>query len=90
MLSENIENLVQTILSRCVIFRVNPFRTEESEMINSQAQMLVRMILNREPFYLLNAKIEEFASEKKEAAKLLDSMELIYRHLTLSNNILSQ
>lgn len=79
LLSENIENLVQTILSRCVVFRVNPFETEENIIINEQAETLVRMILNREPFYSLNMKLDEYVDEKLSAVKLLDAMELIYR-----------
>lgn len=86
LLSENTENLVQTILSRCVVFRINPFETEEYGRVNEQASMLVKMVLKREPFYRLNAKLEEFASEKQEAARLLDSMEMIYRDMTLSNS----
>lgn len=85
LLSENIENLVQTILSRCVVFRVNPFETLEYGEIKEQAQLLVKMLLNKEAFYLVKSKLNEFAEDKDSAMKLLDSMELIYRDLTIIN-----
>lgn len=79
LLSENTENLVQTILSRCVVFRVNPLDTEENALVREQAETIVRMILNREPFYSLNIKLEEYVEDKTSAIKLIDSMEIIYR-----------
>ncbi|QHI73991.1 hypothetical protein Ami3637_11995 [Aminipila terrae] len=86
LLSENVENLVSTILSRCVVFRVNPFETPEYGEIKEHAQMLVRMLLNKEPFYSLKSKLSEFADDRENAMKLLDSMELIYRDLSIINN----
>ncbi len=85
LLSENIENLVQTILSRCVIFRVNPFETISYGKIKEEAQLLVRMLLNKEPFYSLKMKINELAEDKDAAMKLLDAMELLYRDLAIIN-----
>ncbi|MFV0516496.1 MAG: hypothetical protein ACK5MV_03800 [Aminipila sp.] len=83
LLSENIENLVQTILSRCVVFRVNPFNTEEYGQIKDQAQNIIRMVLNKEPFYLVKPKLMEVITEKESTMKLLDAMELIYRDLAI-------
>lgn len=85
LLSENVENLVQTILSRCVVFRVNAFETLEYGEIKQQAQLLIRMLLNKEPFYLVKLKVNEFAEDRDSAMKLLDSMELIYRDLVIAN-----
>ncbi|MBE6035211.1 hypothetical protein [Aminipila sp.] len=85
LLCDNIENLVPTILSRCVVFRVNPFETVEYGEIKEQAQLLVKMLLNKEPFYSLKGKLAEIAGDKDSAMKLLDSMELTYRDLSIIN-----
>ncbi|QIB70123.1 hypothetical protein Ami103574_12825 [Aminipila butyrica] len=85
LLSENTENLIPTILSRCVAFRVEPFETPEYGQIKENAQELVRMLLNRDPFYALKAKLGQVAEDKDAAMKLLDGMELIYRDLAIAN-----
>ncbi|MBN7774267.1 DNA polymerase III subunit [Clostridium aminobutyricum] len=83
LLSDNIENLVQTILSRCVIFRLYPFETVEYKEIKQKAENLVELLRKNSPFYLLKGKINEVAAEKEEALKLLDAMELTYRDLAI-------
>jgi DNA polymerase III delta prime subunit len=83
LLSNNIENLVQTILSRCVTYRINPFETTEYKEIKHQAQKLVEMLLKNKPFYLLKARLAQIASEREDALKLLDAMEITYRDLVI-------
>lgn len=86
LLSENIENLVQTILSRCVVFKVNPFETKEYAQIKEQAYGLTQMLLDKAPFYLVKIKLNEFVEDQESAVRLLDSMELIYRDLVIIDN----
>lgn len=85
LLSDNSENLVQTILSRCVLFRVYPFETVEYREIRKNAEELVELLRKGSPFYLLKAKIKEMAAEKEDALKLLDAMELTYRDLAIGD-----
>ena len=85
LLSENIENLIPTILSRAVVFRVNPFQTPEYGEIKEHAQQLVRMLLNKEPFYLVKSKLNDWIEDKENAMKLLDAMELIYRDVSITS-----
>lgn len=85
LLSENIENLVATILSRCVVFRVNHFKTVEYGEIKEKAKELVEMLLNKQPFYLIKMKLNEFIEDRDLTMKLLDAMELIYRDLAIIN-----
>ncbi len=64
---------------------MNPFETVEYGEIKEQAQLLVKMLLNKEPFYSLKGKLAEIAGDKDSAMKLLDSMELTYRDLSIIN-----
>jgi len=89
LLSENMENLTQTILSRCVKFRINPSldRTVGKKESNrrAKAEMIADMCLKREPYY----KIKEVLGSKKftdeEVSVMLDEIEEVYRKYITDN-----
>lgn len=76
LLSENMENLTQTILSRCVKFRIE---AGEQDIVDGKAEKLVKMALEGEPFYAMCTEIEEYGKDKIKIEILLDSMEQVYR-----------
>ena len=77
LLSCNIENLAKTILSRCVVVRWRPFATEDGSELLKEAERLIKMFLEGEPFYLNKPAVMNFSENRDEAYKLLDSMEII-------------
>ncbi|HML37122.1 MAG TPA: hypothetical protein PKA19_06865 [Bacillota bacterium] len=83
LLSENMENLTQTILSRCVIFKLNPFETPEYRDVLEGAVRTVDMILERKPFYEISRGIAEYTARKDAAFEFLDAMESWYRDLAV-------
>ncbi len=83
LLSENMENLTQTILSRCVKFRIDaqPETTEDE-----QAGKLIEMALSGKRFHELVHEAGDYARDRAKAMMLLDSMERTYRNLLLEEH----
>ncbi|HWQ77417.1 MAG TPA: hypothetical protein VN381_01310 [Anaerovoracaceae bacterium] len=84
LLSENMENLVQTILSRCVIFRLNPFETPEYKDVLEGAVRIVDMVLDGKPFYEISPRLADYTAGRETALEFLDAMESWYRDLAVS------
>ncbi|MCI2062116.1 MAG: hypothetical protein LKJ83_05015 [Eubacteriaceae bacterium] len=80
LLSENVKNLPQTIVSRCVKMRVLPFGAKQNAKSAGQAEKLVSQITSGEPYYCIKHTIEKVGKEREAAFALLDSMEEIYRN----------
>ncbi|MGN0701583.1 MAG: hypothetical protein ACI4KL_00155 [Lentihominibacter sp.] len=83
LLSENMENLTQTILSRCVKFRIEADELPEG---NETADKIVRMCMNRESFYSICKELKIYLKDREKAETLLDSMELSCRNLLNDRN----
>ncbi len=81
LLSENIENLMQTIVSRCVVYRFNPFGEEQYLNQQALAERVADMFLDSMPFYAIKSELEEIMQEKREIYKFLDALEHCYRDL---------
>lgn len=78
LLSENMENLTPTILSRCVKFRIDarPAATEDEK-----AAALIEMALSGGRFHELVHEAGDYVRDRTKAWKLLDSMERGYRDM---------
>lgn len=87
LLSENIENLPQTIVSRCVHLRVLPSDVPKNVKEKKLADKLVAQIAEGEPYYLIKNTIEKIGNEKTEIYTVLDCMEGIYREMLLSKDV---
>jgi DNA polymerase III delta' subunit len=83
LLSENTENLAQTILSRCVIFKLKTFETQEYKNVLEGAILIAGMLLEGRPFYEISGKLSEFTANRNLAHELLDAMETWYRDLAI-------
>ncbi|MBP6492598.1 MAG: hypothetical protein KA282_06440 [Clostridia bacterium] len=84
LLSENIENLTQTILSRCVIYKLNPYETMEYDNVLDGAVRIADMLLDGRPFYEISNQLSEFTVNKDTAYEFLDALESWYRDLAIS------
>ncbi len=83
LLSENMENLVQTILSRCVIFKLNPFESSEYKNGMDGAILIADMLLEGKPFYELSGRLAEYTANRDAALGFLDALEGWYRDLAI-------
>ena len=75
LLSENIENLVQTIQSRCVKYRINYFGSENYDFMFDKAAKVADMILNRQPFYKVKKEVDDIMGSSEETAAFLDGLQ---------------
>lgn len=84
LLSENMENLVQTILSRCVIFKLNSFESPEHNNVLDGAILIADMLLERMPFYAISGRVAEYSASRDAALEFLNTLEGWYRDLAVS------
>lgn len=83
LLSENMENLAQTILSRCVIYKLNPFETLEYKNVLEGAIIIADMLLEGKAFYEIANQLSEHTASKDVAYEFLDVLESWYRDLAV-------
>ena len=84
LLSDNKENLLQTIRSRCVAYRIGGFKTDEEKY--ETANTLVDMLIDGEKFFYLKNFLTSNVKSRDEALKLLDGMEIIYRNFAIGGD----
>ena len=83
LLSENIENLVQTIQSRCVKYRLNYFGSSGTDSMLEEASEVVRLLQERAPFYVLKERCDKITRNREDTEAFLDSLQVVYRNLLL-------
>lgn len=83
LLSENTENLVQTILSRCITFRFTGKDGGAAAEIRGQAGVFAKLAVEKAPFYKLSAALGEAGQKKEAAAVFLDCLERRYRDMAI-------
>lgn len=87
LLSENRSNLLPTILSRCVVRRVDDDGasvTAEPDEIQKQAACAGEMLLGKRSFYSFAAILDPMAKERETALQFLDALEEWYGEVLLS------
>ncbi len=83
LLSENTENLVKTILSRCVVIHLNTDTSDEILEAREQAAQLGELLLRGDPFYKICKRVEAFTENRENAYLFLDALESWFRDLML-------
>lgn len=79
LLSENINNLTNTILSRCVKFRLNYYGKESYEGMLDKAKEVADMLMRGVPFYQRKKAIEDIVNDSDRTMAFLDALEKVYR-----------
>lgn len=82
LLTGNMEKLIQTVLSRCVKFRINE-NADLSGDGSDVADRLVKMLLDRKPFYQTKEVIAGIMTDRDKCYKLLDDMEIVCRNMVV-------
>ena len=78
LLSENSQNLLPTVRSRCLTVRLNDMPYEKSEetlKTEAMARQLLTDVQNGEPFYKLMKTYENAIAVKQDAYVMLDAMQ---------------
>ncbi len=81
LLSENIEKLIQTIRSRCVIYRISNYNSMPGSEYIDMAQQLAEMLIGNAPFYKIVKIIEPIALNRQDVISLLEALEYVYRNI---------
>lgn len=81
LLSENMENLAQTVRSRCISYRLSPFEAESFQVSLLGARTIESMIFEGKSFYEISEKLGEQSESKQDAYLLLDALESWYRDI---------
>ena len=81
LLTENRSSLLDTILSRCVSYTVNPFGIKRDPEVTREARELAEDLMSRRPYYIIKPKIEKQCRDKERAMAFLDELELFYGEL---------
>lgn len=78
LLSENTENLLTTVVSRCVVYRLAAFTDTCSEGRIREAEDIVRMALDSACFADIKDSLSKCVKDRKEAFVFLDSLERLF------------
>lgn len=84
LLSENVENLVKTILSRCVVFHLNANTTEGFLEFREGANKIGELLIKGRPFYQIIKEMEPFTENREKAYRFLDALEGWFRDLMIA------
>lgn len=84
LLSNNKENLLKTIRSRCISYRIGGFQTTDQKY--EAANAMIDALLENEKFFYLKQILSGYVKNREDALKLLDGMEIIYRNFVLGDD----
>ncbi len=83
LLAENIESLLSTILSRCIIYKLNGDGYYcKSDLVEKTIQT-ADLLLEKKPFYEITKKLSDFMENRELAYEWLDVLERWYRDLVI-------
>lgn len=79
LLSENTENLLPTITSRCITYRLSNFAPSGQTVNLGLAEEIMEMLIQGAYFCDLKDKLTKGVKDRKEAFLLLDGLERLFR-----------
>lgn len=79
LLSENTENLLPTILSRCIVYRLGNYVTGRDAPGLEVPKQVFQMILDGAYFFEIRDYLSKKVKDRKDAFVFLDGMERLYR-----------
>ena len=86
ILSENRENLLPTINSRCITYRLTDFQDSDKNEMIAFAGEIAEMIGNREFFYDIVKKLDSKVGDSREAEAFLDGLETVLGHMLINGS----
>ncbi|MEG0830421.1 MAG: hypothetical protein RSD88_07200 [Anaerovoracaceae bacterium] len=85
ILSENVENLTSTIISRCVRYRINYFHSETYDEMMFTAESVADLLLEGQPFYKIKDAVEDIIKDNQRTSEFLDALQKVYRDFLIKN-----
>jgi len=87
LLSENKDNLLETIRSRCVAYRLNSLDTDPDGLQMEGAMALMDGVLEGVSFFRMKELLAKYMKSRDDAFQLLDGMERIYRDFLVGKDL---
>jgi len=87
LLSENRENLLETIRSRCVAYRLNSLDADRESLEMDGAAALMDGLLEGVSFFRMKELLAGHMKSRDEAFQILDGMERIYRDFLVGKDL---
>ena len=78
LLSENVENLLRTIVSRCIVMRLSECGGMEDKELSELAGKTARALISGIPFRELRNLLGDVISDRDRAQLFLDELEIFY------------
>lgn len=85
LLSENRENLLETIKSRCIFYRLSGGESTDDEALKDASRM-ADAIIQGENFFEMKQLLAESVKSREDAFRILDGLERIYRGFLLEKD----
>ena len=86
LLSENTENLLPTITSRCVIYRLGNYVAGNQDADLETIREIVKLAVESAYFCDIRDRLTKIVKDKKEAFVFLDGMERLFREYLIRGN----
>lgn len=90
LLSENKENLLETIRSRCVSYRLNSLERDLSgeamESAMEGASAVIEGLLEGENFFTMKELLGKYMKNREDAFQILDGLERLYRDFLVGSD----
>lgn len=86
ILSENTDNLLKTITSRCITCRMGNFTDNNEDLDLEVAETILSMVMENAYFVDINTYLTKKIKERQDAFVLLDSMERLFHQYMMSNS----
>ena len=87
ILSENTENLITTIKSRCITVRLYNFReSQDVDGFEALAEKTIEWVQMREPFFRTVENLKKKIKSEKDGMAFLDGMEKVIGRYIMSND----
>lgn len=87
LLSENKDNLLETIRSRCVAYRLNSLDMPPDAKQMEGASAIVQAAMDGETFFHMKELLQRYMKSREDAFQLLDGMERIYRDFLVGRDL---
>ncbi|MBQ3123405.1 MAG: hypothetical protein IJC14_04515 [Firmicutes bacterium] len=86
LLSENAEELLPTIVSRCTVIRLAHSSEYREGAMSEIAEAVAEALISREPFFKLKNMLKDVIDDKDTALEFLDALENVYGKLAKGND----
>ena len=86
ILSENTDNLLKTITSRCITYRLSNFTDNTADLDMEAAETILSMVMENAYFVDINNYLTKKIKDRQQAFVLLDSMERLFHSYMMSNS----